>query len=71
MSHFRNTVLKPSIKLPGGLIFSSTFEAWGGGLKETGGLIKFSEMHQREPGFSRTDFWLPGAVLLFLKIRKW
>ena len=70
MSHFRNTV-NPLLSSPGGLFFPSTFEAGGGGLKGRGGLIKFSEMHQQEQGFSRTDFWLPGAVLLFLKIRKW
>ena len=61
MSHFRNTV-NPLLSSPGGLFFPSTFEAGGGG--ETG------EMHQREQGFSRTDFWLPGAVLLFSKNKK-
>ena len=40
-----------------------------GGLKERGRLISFSKMHQREQGFSRTDLWLPGAILLFLTIR--
>ena len=44
MSHFRNTV-NPLLSSPGGLFFPSTFEAGGGGLKETGGLIKFSEMN--------------------------
>ena len=35
-----------------------------GGLKERGGLFK-------EQGFSRTDLWFPGGILLCLTIRKW
>ena len=63
-----NKYRKSSIKRPGGLFFSSTFE---GGLNREGGLIQFSEMHQRQQGFSRTDLWLADAILLFLTIRKW
>ena len=68
----RSFVRKFSIKLLGGLFFPSTFDrSWGGGgrgLKREGG---DSEMYQREQGFSRTDLWLPGAIPLFLTIRKW
>ena len=66
----RSFVRKFSIKLLGGLFFPSTFDRRGGGRggsKEEGD----SEMYQREQGFSRTDLWLPGAILLFLTIRKW
>ena len=64
----RSFVRKFSIKLLGGLFFPSTFDrSGGGGLKERGD----SEMYQREQGFSRTDLWLPGAIPLFLTIRKW
>ena len=49
---------------PCGLIFfPTTFEG--------GRLIKFSETYQREQGFSRTDLWFLGVILLFLTIRKW
>ena len=47
---------------------------WGGrrDLIEKGGLFKlFSETHQREQGFSRTELWFPGVILLFLIIGKW
>ena len=64
MSHCRNTV-NPLLSSPGGLFCPSTFEAGGGGLKEMGGLIKFSDMHQREQGFSRTDFWLQALYCFF------
>ena len=66
----RSFVRKFSMKPPGGAYF---FQALlRGGLKERGkGLIQFSEMYQWEQGFSRTDLWLPGAILLFLTIRKW
>ena len=64
---YRNS-RKSSIKPPGGLIF---FKHFLGGLYREGGLIQFSEMHQREQGFSTTDLWLPGVILLFLTIRKW
>ena len=72
----RNSIINtvnPPIKPPGGLFFSSTFEGGGGGvgdlierggLKERGGLFK-------EQGFSRTDLWFPGGILLCLTIRKW
>ena len=53
---------KFSIKPPGGLIFFKHF--WGRGLNREGGLIWFSKMYQREQGFSRTDLWLLGAILL-------
>ena len=44
MSHFRNTVT-PLLKLPrgGGLFFSSTFEAGGGGLKKEGDLFNLAK----------------------------
>ena len=63
--HFRYR--KSFIKPPAGgnLFFSSAFFEGGGGL------VLFSEMYQREQGFSRTDLWLSGAILLFLTIRKW
>ena len=71
MSLTVNPLLSPT----GDLFFSSTFD---GGLIERGrgkgrekGLFNFSEMYQREEGFSRTDLWLPDAILLFLTIRKW
>ena len=66
----RNSIINtvnPLIKPPGGLFFSSTFEGGlnrEGGLKERGGLFK-------EQGFSRTDLWFPGGILLCLTIRKW
>ena len=47
---------------------------WGGrrDVIEKGGLFKlFSETHQREQGFSRTELWFTGVILLFLTIRKW
>ena len=40
----------------------------GGGLRREGGLI-CGETHQREQGFSRTDLWFPGVILLFLTIK--
>ena len=58
-----NTYRKSSFKPPKGLFSSSTFEVGGGG-------IKYSEKHQQEQGFSRTDLWFPGVILLFLTIRK-
>ena len=63
--HFRYR--KSFIKPPAGgnFFFSSAFFVGGGGL------VLFSEMYQREQGFSRTDLWLSGAILLFLTIRKW
>ena len=64
---------KSSIKPPGRLNFFKHF--WGGrrGLIERGRLFKlFSELtHQQEQGFSRTELWFPGVILLFLTIRKW
>ena len=67
---YRCTVIRvnPLLSPPGGLFFSSTFQE---GFIERGGLIQFSEMHQREQGFSTTDLWFPGVILLFLTIRKW
>ena len=65
-----NTYRKSSIKPPKGLFFSSTFEVRGGGLIKRGMGIKYSEKHQQEQGFSRTDLWFPGVILLFLTIRK-
>ena len=64
---YRNS-RKSSIKPPAGLIF---FKHVLGGLYRRGGLIQFSEMHQREQGFSTTDLWFPGVILLFRTIRKW
>ena len=75
---FSNTMMsyiiycKSSIKPPGGLNLFKHF--WGGrrDLIEKGGLFKlFSETHQREQGFSRTELWFPGVILLFLIIGKW
>ena len=66
---YRNS-RKSSIKPPGGAyFFSSTFSE--GFIEGGGGLIQFSEMHQREQGFSTTDLWFPGVILLFLTIRTW
>ena len=66
---YRCTVIRvnPLLSPPGGLFFSSTFQE---GFIEREGLIQFSEMHQREKGFSTTDLWFPGVILLFLTIRK-
>ena len=75
---FSNTMMsyiiycKSSIKPPGGLNLFKHF--WGGrrDLIEKGGLFKlFSKTHQREQGFSRTELWFPGVILLFLIIGKW
>ena len=68
---YRCTVIRvnPLLIPPGGLIFFKHF--LGGLYREGGGLIQFSEMHHREQGFSTTDLWFPGVILLFLTIRKW
>ena len=81
---YRNS-RKSSIKPPAGLIFFK--HVLGGLYREGGFIqalrthadkryisviiIQFSEMHQREQGFSTTDLWFPGVILLFLTIRKW
>ena len=69
------TTVNPLLGPPGGLFFSSTFEeglietGGEGGLKEREVYFIFSEKHQREHGFTRTDLWFPGVTLLFLTIR--
>ena len=50
---------------PRRVYFFQALLRWGGG-----GGIKYSEKHQQEQGFSRTDLWFPGVILLFLTIRK-
>ena len=75
---FSNTMMsyiiycKSSIKPPGKLNFFKHFWEGKRDLIERGGLFKlFSETHQREQVFSRTDLWFPGIILLFVTIRKW
>ena len=59
MSLTVNPLLSPT----GNLFFSSTFERGlierGGGKGRERGLINFSEMYQREQGFSRTEVMRP------------
>ena len=66
-----SSAANPLLSPPGGLI-QTLLRGEAGFNREGGGLFKlFSEAHQREQGFSGTDFWFPGVILLFLTIRKW
>ena len=62
-----NTV-NPLIKPLGAYFFQALLR---GGLIERGGLKREGGGLFKEQGFSRTDLWFPGVILLCLTIRIW